>query len=220
VLGLLLVAALLLTAYREEIGWNGGSSELIVGSGVPASETRDVEPFTAVDLTGASNLVVRVGDELSVVVHADDNIVPLVSTEVRDGALVVATDDGFTTVNEVRVDVTVPTLDGMRLTGSGVVAVEGIQGKELDVLLSGSGALSASGTVDVLTATVSGAGSARLADLRAGAVDALVSGTGLLEVYASDSLDAAVTGTGVILFGGHPASVERSVAGTGAIVER
>jgi hypothetical protein len=29
-----------------------------------------------------------------------------------------------------------------------------------------------------------------------------------------------VTGTGVILFGGHPASVERSVAGTGAIVER
>jgi hypothetical protein len=72
----------------------------------------------------------------------------------------------------------------------------------------------------VLTATVSGAGSARLADLRAGSVDALVSGTGLLEVYASDSLDAAVTGTGVILFGGHPASVERSVAGTGAIVER
>jgi hypothetical protein len=163
---------------------------------------------------------VRVGGDRSVVVEADDNLIPLVHTEVRDAVLEIGTHGSFQTAGETRVLVTVPVLGGVRLTGSGAMDIEGIRAITFDVLLSGSGALTVSGSTRELTATVSGAGNALLDALEAENVTALVSGTGKLEVRAAKSLDASVTGTGVISYSGHPDAVSKSVTGVGAIVER
>jgi Putative auto-transporter adhesin, head GIN domain len=61
------------------------------GSGVAASASRVVAAFSAVDLAGSSVLAVRVGAQQAVVVHADDNLIDLVTTDVEDGTLVVGT---------------------------------------------------------------------------------------------------------------------------------
>jgi hypothetical protein len=40
-----------------------------------------------------------------------------------------------------------------------------------------------------------------------------------MQVHATRSLDASVSGTGVIVYGGNPGDVTQNITGTGAITE-
>jgi len=105
----------------------------------------------------------------------------------------------------------------VRLSGSGDISVTGIEARQLTVMLSGSGVLSANGTTSRLDVTVGGSGLAQLSDLVARDVRAVVTGSGLIRVTATASLNAAVPGTGAIIYGGNPPHVISSVTGTGAV---
>jgi hypothetical protein len=48
-------------------------------------------------------------------------------------------------------------------------------------------------------------------------VHAVVSGSGLIQVTATTSLDAAVPGSGTIIYSGNPPQVTTSVTGSGAV---
>ena len=65
--------------------------------------------------------------------------------------------------------------------------------------------------------TISGDGQAQLSRLTARDVHAVVTGSGLIHVTATTSLDAAVPGDGSITYAGHPPQVTTSVTGTGSI---
>jgi hypothetical protein len=188
------------------------------GSGVPVSQVRDVASFTSVELAGSNNVVVRVGEEQSVVVKADDNLVDRVTTEVAAGTLVVDNTPGsFSTKSPMSVEVTVPTLSALTLTGSGNIVVDGIEAERFVVDLPGSGTLTGNGSATRLEATVGGSGVAQFTRLVATDVQAAVSGSGSIFVTATRSLDASVSGSGAILYAGHPEDVTRSVTGSGAI---
>ena len=96
------------------------------GSGVAATQTRTLAPFTAVDLAGASDVTVRVGAKQTVVVQADDNLINHIKTGVQDGVLVVSERGTFARNLPMSVEVTVPNLDRTRLNGSGMISVEGV----------------------------------------------------------------------------------------------
>jgi|SRR5262245_35066433 len=188
------------------------------GSGVPATQTRDVAAFKSVELAGANNVVVRVGGEQSVVVNADDNLVDRVTTDVHSGTLVIAnTSGGFTTNSPMSVDVDVPTLDALTLTGSGNIVVTGIDAESLEVSLPGSGMITGDGTATRLDVRVDGSGMVQFAELVASDVRAAVAGSGSVFITATKSLAASVSGSGAIVYAGNPQDVTRSVTGTGAI---
>jgi hypothetical protein len=50
---------------------HSAESGAVVGSGVPASETRNLPPFDGIELAGNNNVAIRLGGEQSVVVHAE-----------------------------------------------------------------------------------------------------------------------------------------------------
>ena len=200
---------------------NGPSAKTgLHGSGVAASASRVVPAFSAVDLAGSSVLTVRVGSQQAVIVHADDNLIDLVTTVVEDGTLVVGSSGSFTTQSPMTVDVTVPTLETVVLSGSGVVTVEGVTAERLVVRAPGSGVLTISGTADQLDVSLTGSGDVRLEELVSRDVAATLSGSGRLQVHATDSLDASLPGTGVIVYSGNPSSVTRDVSGTGVITKQ
>ena len=178
---------------KHDSGSTSSSSASVEGSGKAAAQTRALPPFTAIELAGANNLVVRVGGRQSVVVHADDNLMDLVTTDVRDGKLVVGTRGNFETKTPMSVHVTVPLLAGADLTGSGVVVVTGVHAEHFVIRVPGSGVVVAHGTVGRLNAGIAGSGDLRLRDLLAQNATATVSGSGRLEVFASRSLAASVT---------------------------
>jgi hypothetical protein len=188
------------------------------GSGVPTTQTREVASFHTVDLAGSNNVVIRVGEKQSVVVRADDNLLDRVTTEVQSGKLVIANPPGsFTTKSPMSVEVDVPTLDAVALSGSGNIVVTGIDAERLEVTLPGSGTLTGEGTATRLDVTVGGSGIAQFTRLVANDVRAVVSGSGSIFVTATKSLDGSVSGSGAILYSGNPPDVTKNVTGSGAI---
>jgi hypothetical protein len=199
---------------------SNGTSGVVQGSGVAASERRELGAFDTVKLEGANDVRIRIGSPQSVVVHADDNLVGRVLTDVQDRELTIGNRGGFATVVPMRVEITVPALAGGTLTGSGAVAVEGVRGTAFTVAVPGTGSFTASGAVERLHATLGGSGDVDLSGLTAHEVTASVPGTGRLLVHATRSLDASVSGVGSIEYGGNPATVTQHVTGVGAVVER
>lgn len=199
-------------------GSSSSSTSTIQGSGVAATQARDVAAFSSVELAGSNNVVIHVGEKRSVVVSADENLLDRVTTKVRSGRLVIANTPGsLTTKSPMSVEVGVPTLKALTLTGSGNIVVDGIEAGSLEVTLPGSGTLTGSGTATRLDVTVGGSGTVQFTQLVANDVRAVVSGSGSIFVTATKALDASVSGSGAILYTGNPQDVTRNITGTGVI---
>jgi hypothetical protein len=215
---IVLVVALALVVFFQD---RSGSDPTTEGSGVAAVETRSLSSFTAVDLAGTNDVRVNIGPEQKVLVRADDNLVAQVTTQVRKGTLVVSEHGSFEAATPMSVEVTVPGLEALTLSGAGTgtLSVEGVDAPRFSVRLDGTGLVVVRGRADHVDATLAGTGNAQLQDLVARDVVATVLGTGRLQVHATRSLGASVSGTGSIVYDGNPRQVTRSVTGTGAISE-
>lgn len=194
----------------------GSPGRGLQGSGVAATQSRALPPFTSVDMAGSANVTVVVGGRQSVVVHADNNLLRDVTTGVTAGSLVIGTTGSFTPRSPMSVEVSVPSLAAVRLSGSGQISVTGISAPQLTVTLPGSGALYAYGAVTKLDVTLGGSGLAQLDGLVARDAHAVVSGSGLIRVAVTANLNAAVSGSGAILYSGDP-QVTSNVTGSGAV---
>jgi hypothetical protein len=177
-----------------------------------------VAAFHGLNLAGANNVTVVVGRPQSVVVRADNNLLSHVTTQVTDGTLVIGNSGNFSTRTPMSVDVSVPALTALALTGSGQITVTGISTPQLTVSVDGSGLLTASGTTTRLNVSLPGSGQAQLFQLAAEHVRAVLAGSGLIQVAPTASLDASVQGTGAIFYSGNPPQVTTSITGTGAVI--
>lgn len=195
----------------------GASSSVVQGSGIAATQTRAVARFSRIDLAGDNQVAVVVGGRQSVVVHADSNLIGHITTRVAAGTLVIADTGSYTTKSPMSVQVSVPSLAELKLSGDGMISVSGIKAQRLTVTVPGSGVLYASGAAAQLDVTLGGDGTAQLNHLVARDVHAAVTGSGLIQVTATTSLDAAVPGDGAIMYSGNPPHVTTSVSGTGAV---
>jgi hypothetical protein len=183
------------------------------------NQPRSLAPFSAIDLAGSNVVSIRVGTRQSVVVRARKDMLGRVATTVRDGTLVIANYPGpGPTKGPTSVSVEVPSITALTITGSGVVTADGIKASNFVVDVPGSGVVRASGTTDRLTATVRGSGSVELGPLVARRAHAVVRGDGEIALTVTDTLDAAVPGSGAIRYSGNPAHVTTSVTGSGAII--
>jgi Putative auto-transporter adhesin, head GIN domain len=220
VAGLAALVAIAATVLVRDVFHDSPGSE-VRGSGAAASEARALPAFDRVNLSGSNKVVIRVGPKQTVVVHTDDNLVGRVMTNVERRTLVVGDEPGsYTTKSPTYIEITTPSLRGLTLSGSGVVSAVGIDSPWLKVALPGSGLLRASGRAEGLDVALGGSGDAQLGELVARDARVVVSGSGRADVTATKSLDAAVSGTGAILYGGHPAGLTTSVTGVGAITAR
>jgi Putative auto-transporter adhesin, head GIN domain len=211
------VAVLVLAAVvMALLARSGSPGSEVQGSGMAATQSRVLAPFSSLDLSGSNDVTVAVGGRQSVVVHADSNLLRNVTTRVVAGTLVVGTTGSFSARSPTGVEVSVPSLAAVTLSGSGQISVTGIDAPVLSVSLPGSGALHASGTVTQLSVTLGGSGLAQLGNLVARNVHAVVAGSGLIRVTVTASLNAAVSGSGAIIYSGNP-QVTSSVTGSGAV---
>lgn len=206
-----------LTLLRGHHGDLLPGSSAVRGSGVASSESRNLPPITAVELAGSNNVTVRVGAPQSVVVHADDNLVGHVRTTVRSGALVIETTGSFSTRAPMRVSVVAPAVTSVSLSGSGNMVVDGVSTSSFTASLPGSGQMLVAGHTGRLQASLQGSGEMNMHGLVARAVKVHLPGSGEIQVYATDSLHAEVSGSGSVTYAGNPPHVTRAVSGSGAV---
>jgi hypothetical protein len=192
----------------------------VVGSGKVTSQTRSATGFSSVVLKGSANVFVTLGPSESVVVEADDNILPLIETDVQNDRLVINTraNTHINTSNPVRVTVTMTSLKGVALSGSGNIDVSGLQEGSLLFELPGSGNITVTGAADSVNISLPGSGNIYCDGLMAKSATVTLNGSGNIKVYASQSLDASIRGSGEIRYAGNPTTVNKSITGSGSIM--
>ena len=195
------------------------SPKTIKGSGVLASETRPVSGFDAVELADSADVTVSFGDTESVVVEAEDNILPLIVTNVRGGKLVInwKPNTSVSATEPVRVTVTMKSLQAASLPGSGNITIAGLDASSVNFNLGGSGNITADGAADSVDVNFSGSGNILCGDLQARSATVELTGSGNATVFATDSLDVTLKGSGNVFYRGDPAKVTQSVPGSGTI---
>lgn len=209
------------------------------GSGNVITETRDVSGYNAIDLAGQGRVEVTFGDTESLVIEAEDNLMPLLTSDVEGGTLVLGTTENIDPTEDLVYSVTVVELDGLFLSGSGEILAPDVVGDGIELEVSGSGAILLTDLeVDVVDAEIGGSGSIELAgvaerlnaaisgsgelDAEALSVDQAnvdISGSGNAVVNVSDELVADISGSGSIEYVGNP-TVDSDISGSGNIEPR
>lgn len=194
------------------------------GNGAVETEERSVGSFSSIELAGTGRVLVRPGKECRVVVITDSNIQDLFETRVSGGELWLGFKPGAFIVSptKLEIQVTLPSLSGLTLSGSGDVLVEEpMSGRELSLVLSGSGDIEALRGLDYssLDARLSGSGSVELSATVERA-NLKLSGSGSIEaehLYATSG-EFSISGSGDVRVGdGACGTLTVAISGSGDV---
>jgi hypothetical protein len=117
------------------------------GSGTEGSEARELPPFSAVEVSGQADAVVRIGEPRKVTVRGDDNLLEQVKTEVSGDTLEVSQDEDIDPDLGITVEIRIPRLDMAELSGAGDLTARGLRGGQFRAEVSGAGSAEADGRV-------------------------------------------------------------------------
>jgi hypothetical protein len=189
----------------------------IAGSGVRKTEKRELKSFTAIDTTGAYEIHIACQKPASFEIEADDNLLPLIKTEVRDGILFVTSDERYHTAKPVTLRINVPAIAAMTSRGAGEITIGDVNGDSLKLESMGAASIDAAGKSKSVTISSTGAGKIDADSLQAEKATVNVTGAASVEVYATEQLDVTVSGAGSVSYSGHPKVVNKHVSGVGSV---
>ncbi len=207
-----------------------------------ATEERAAHGIDQVRLNGIGELTITQGDVEGFIVQAEEGILPLIETEVRDGTLTIGfrrQSLGIKPTMPVRFDLRVRQLRRLAVSGSGSarsarihherfdVEISGAGSVQLDELvtgrlgttISGSGSFQVAGEAPEHRVQISGSGGLRAEMLRTREADVTVSGSGSATVHVSDNLSAVISGSGSVVYSGNP-RVSQVTSGSGRVHTR
>lgn len=194
-----------------------GCGEDIKGSGTLATETRPVQKFTSISLSSSGEAVIEQTGAESLTITTDDNLLPLITTEVKNGTLELSTaPNKWISPTKLVFKITVSDLRKIEVSGSGRVSAAKLEAPALSADISGSGSMKLAGKVDDLKISVSGSGSFDCAELVARRARVEVSGSGSVRVNASEELKTDVSGSGSIRYLGNP-KLTTDISGSGSV---
>lgn len=206
------------------------------GKGTVIRREFPIETFSGINMTMVGNVEITKGEEVSVELEGQENILDLISSEVKGGLWTIYPRNCVSNVEGFKVYITVPALDNITVTGSGAVNSTDNFEEDINILLSGSGQIVYEGAAEAVIIALTGSGKitfggdfSEVSVSHSGSGNLSMSGsTGFLRITNSGSgaVNAfgmlAVTGQ-VINSGSGSSSVyvtdglEASVSGSGSI---
>jgi hypothetical protein len=180
------------------------------GNGNIVIQNRQLPDFTKIEILGSADVVIRQGDQTAVQVHADENLVDMLTTEVRKGALVVSGEGNIRSYNKFEVHVTMQRLDEIVISGSGdVESVGKIEGNELTISIFGSGDVSLDMDYKNLNTQINGSGDVQVSGI-AGDLDLTIMGSGDFQAsnLKLDNCTIKMLGSGDVKLAGRAATVK------------
>ena len=114
---------------------------VVSGSGNIETEERDVSDFDEVHLSGIGNLIIEQGDKESLIIEAEDNIIPLIKSEVSGDRLTIGFKRGFNFIptKNIKLYLMVIDLDSISLSGAGDIDCDKFDTDKLELEISGTG---------------------------------------------------------------------------------
>lgn len=221
-------------------GCVAGVSLGIPGNGVIQTQTREVSGFSQVEIHGVIHAKVAVGPAGPLVIKGDENLLPLIKTEVRDGRLVVTVDapEGIRPTQPITLDIITPTLDSvvahdasrveatvaeapklsLEAHGASMLTATGLDSPS--VVLKGTGTAHAQvvGKAARIALDLSGASRAELAKLAATNAEVQISGASRADLQVEDLIKGQVSGASNLRVQGTVSQREVQKSGASRIV--
>ncbi len=176
------------------------------GSGNVVTESRALGPFHRVSFSGIGHLVLEQTGSPSLTITAEDNIQPLLVSEVVDGRLTlgVAPNTNLGRVQPIEFRLTTPTLDELSVTGAASVDAANIDTDRLEVIVNGVMTVTIAGRADEQDITIGGVSSYDAAALESRTVTVDATGVSRVVVRVSEVLTARVRIPASVTYIGNP----------------
>jgi hypothetical protein len=196
----------------------GCSEDNFIGSGDTISEFRYVDFFNEVSSEGTFNVTITKGDEQTVEIIADDNIMQHVRTDVINGKLKLHLADG--SYNNVHLEAFITVLDLKEIENSGAGDMHiynNTDVQQFKAINSGSASIYLEGSCNYLDIQNEGSGSIFASVMPAENCHIKIEGSGNVEVNCVSNLDVRIEGSGSVYYRGNPL-INTTISGSGKVV--
>ena len=197
-------------------------------AGPIVSQSYALTGFTAVEVSGPDDVTIRQGDAFSITARGRKETLDRLEIKLDGTRLTIGRKrEGFQfssrDEDDLDIAITMPRLSAVRLTGSGSIDADRVDGDAVEAELTGSGdlkigklsgkradiTLSGAGDVEVAGGTigsgklsVTGAGDVDAEGLVATTLDVSITGSGNVEAQATATADVNILGSGDVTLGG------------------
>ena len=192
----------------------------VKGSGNLASESRDVRGFKGVDVSSAFQVEITAQKDFSVTIEADDNILPLIETEVDDGVLKIECDRRVSPKTPMRIIISAPDIENLETSGAANVILNSIKNAGLHIDSSGASKILVTGETNKLVVEVSGATKIDAEGLLAEAATVETSGASQVAVNVIGTLRTDASGASKITYSGSPRELVTKKSGASSVSPR
>ncbi len=200
-------------------GCHHGTMNQVSGSGNRQKQKREVPAFTSISTEGAFEIDVVSQKALSLEIEGDDNILPLVSTEVSNNVLHVKSSRSYSVSEPVTLKISVPNLEAISVSGAGRIEVSGLKNDKFEIDVNGAPSLVVGGETKFVDIDTNGAGKIDTHRLRTARARVESKGVSKVSVHAGEQLDVTVSGPSHVTYTGDPA-VNKTVNGPGSVQKK
>lgn len=208
------------------------------GSGKVINETVKVSGFDQVALDGMGTLIITQGNNESLIIEAEDNVISHIKTSVNNNKLQISYDNISTPTptKPVIFHLSVKNLNSIDVSGAAKLNAANLKAGKMNIFvngaaegnltnlklnnliltISGAGKLNASGNADSQAITINGAGEYSAPSLNTRNTTVTINGAGKTTVKVSDILNAIINGGGEVVYFGNP-KVTQQINGMGQI---
>ena len=215
--------------------------ETVTGSGNLITETRQLNGVNRVDLTIYADLEIQQGAQEAITITADDNILPVLQTNVSGGRLTIRYQPQVNarSIHQPKMVLTVKDLSGLSASSSGIINVgpittgnfnieltsgcniniQNIQADDITSHISSSGDVSIQGTANSLTLHISSSGDFEAGDLQVQEANVKLTSSGDATVWVVKTLVANLSSSGNVMYYGNP-SINQHTSSSGRVISR
>jgi len=202
-------------------------------------QDRSVKGFNKIEVSGAFNVILTQGTTEKLVIKADDDILPMIITEVKGGTLIIRLENNTIINNkgELIAELTFINLEGIDISGAvklngtnamkfSKLVIEGsgateisldMSATQLDCDLSGASKITLKGNAPLFDADLSGASDMDAENFRTRNCTLDCSGASKASVFATEVLKVDGSGATHVSYTGNPASVETDMSGASSL---
>ena len=196
-----------------------GKMHGVTGSGVRKVEKRELSPFTSISTDGAFEIDVVCQQPQTLEIEGDDNLLPMISTQVSNGVLRINNSGSYSTRTPMKIKISVPNIEGITANGAGTIELSRLKNDKFDIDSNGAPTIRVSGESKELKIDANGAGHVDAHKLRASRAEVGSRGVAKVEVFASDVLNVTISGPSQVIYDGDP-EVSQTVNGPGSVQRR
>ncbi len=211
----------------------------IEGNNNVVYKIRDISEFNEVVSTGNFDVKITIADSTSLIVQAEENLFPFIMTTVRGQKFYAEVKDDYQLDNNqpIKIFLTTPNLEGVKLTGSGIIVCDSLTTDFLSAEITGSGRIEfskvvakdvigdipgsgdiiISGEADRTEFYIPGSGNIQCLGLYQTACYSNISGSGNIYTYVNDYLEVDISGSGNVYYSGNP-EIDSYISGSGQVL--